>query len=580
MRKRILEKVETIEIMMDSLEDLVEEFRDLETPEERIQYLIELGGSMPELSSEYCTEEYRVVGCQSMVWFVPHWDGTHFTFEASSDAPMVRGLAAILVSAFSGKTPQAILEFPIETIFQDLHLKSFLSPLRSNGLNSMIKRVREIALEKMLGGSARPSTAAVPSSQAKERKPAIAEQVDSLRGDFPILARKSDSGVPVAYLDNAASSQRPASVIDAISIVYREHYSNVHRSGHEWAGTTTEKMEASREAVRRYIDAPGVEEVIFTSGTTASINLIAQSWGRSRLSEGDEILLSEMEHHANIVPWLQLASQCGVKIRWIPIDEDFHIDMDAYKALLSPKVKLVSITAVSNVLGTVNPVQQIVREAKQFGAKVMVDAAQAVPHGPLSVQGWGADWGVFSGHKMLASSGVGVLWGRREILESMPAWQGGGNMIKLVTKEGFTEAGLPHKFEAGTPAIAEIVSFKPAIEYLEKLGGDALREHECILADRAIKGLKEIPGVDIYSPSRGERAGIVSFNLAKVHGDSVARFLDSRGIAIRVGHHCAMPLHQRLGIAVSCRASFYLYNTVEEVDRLVSAVHDAASLFR
>jgi cysteine desulfurase/selenocysteine lyase len=566
--------------MMDSLEDLVEEFRDLETPEERIQYLIELGSSLPDLSSEYCTEEYRVVGCQSMVWFVPHWDGTEFTFEASSDAPMVRGLAAILVSAFSGKTPQAILEFPIETIFEDLHLKSFLSPLRSNGLNSMIKRVREFALEKLVEGIPQLPTTTPASRRADETKPAITEQIDAIREDFPILAQKSNSGVAIAYLDNAASSQRPVQVIEAISSVFREHYSNVHRSGHEWAGTTTEKMEASREAVRRYIDAPSVDEVIFTSGTTASINCVAQSWGRSRLSEGDEILLSEMEHHANIVPWQQLASQCGVRLRWIPIDDDFQIDMDAYKALLSPKVKLVSITAVSNVLGTVNPVQQVVREAKQFGAKILIDAAQAVPHGPLSVQDWDADWVVFSGHKMLASSGVGVLWGRREILEAMPAWQGGGNMIKLVTKEGFTEAGLPHRFEAGTPAIAEIVSFQPAIEFLEKLGGSALRDHERVLADRAIEGLREIPGVSIYSPKLGERAGIVSFNLAEVHGDSVARFLDSRGIAVRVGHHCAMPLHHRLGISVSCRASFYLYNTIEEVDRLVAAVHDAASLFR
>lgn len=567
--------------MVESLEDLVEEFQDLETPEERIQYLIELGDSMPELDSRYCNEEYRVVGCQSMVWFVPHWDGEHLSFEASSDAPMVRGLAAILVAAYSGKSPRDILEFPIESIFEGLHLKSFLSPLRSNGLNSMIKRVREYALEKIANKEGRlvgDSTSST--TQPNSEKPSVLDRLEHIRSDFPILSRPSESGALVAYLDNAASSQRPNQVIDAISSVYREHYSNVHRSGHEWAGTTTEKLEASREAVRRYIDAPSVDEVVFTSGTTASINLIANSWGRYRLQEGDEIILSEMEHHANIVPWQQLAMERGFRIRWIPIDDDYQLDLAAYQEMLTPKVKLVSITAVSNVLGTVNPVQQIAQKAKAIGAKVMVDAAQAVPHGPLSVRDWGADWIVFSGHKMLASSGVGVLWGKRDLLDAMPAWIGGGNMIKLVTKEGFTTAGLPHKFEAGTPPITEIVSFKPAIEYLEQIGGHALRSHEMLLADAAIAGLRQIPGVDVYSPKSGARAGIVSFNLVGVHGDSVARLLDSRGIAIRVGHHCAMPLHQRLGLAVSCRASFYLYNTLDEAERLVSAVGDAVSLFR
>jgi cysteine desulfurase/selenocysteine lyase len=567
--------------MVESLEDLVEEFQDLETPEERIQYLIELGDAMPELDSRYCTEEYRVVGCQSMVWFVPHWDGKHLSFNASSDAPMVRGLAAILVAVYSGKSPREILEFPIESVFEGLHLKSFLSPLRSNGLNSMIKRVREYALEKLTEKEGTPVRVSATIAQTpKYDKPSVLDRLETIRDDFPILSRTSESGAPIAYLDNAASSQRPKQVIDAISSVYLEHYSNVHRSGHQWASATTEKVEASREAVRRYIDAPSVDEVIFTSGTTASINLIANSWGRTHLEEGDEILLSEMEHHANIVPWQQLAMERGIRIRWIPIHDDYQLDLAAYKELLTPKVKLVSITAVSNVLGTVNPVQRIVREAKGARAKVIVDAAQAVPHGPLSVRDWEADWIVFSGHKMLASSGVGVLWGKRDLLDAMPPWLGGGNMIKLVTKEGFTPAGLPHKFEAGTPPIAEIVSLKPAIEYLEQIGGDALRNHEKLLADAAIEGLRKVLGVEIYSPSSGERAGIVSFNLAGVHGDSVARLLDSRGIAIRVGHHCAMPLHQRLGLAVSCRASFYLYNTMDEVNRLVSAIGDAVSLFR
>jgi cysteine desulfurase/selenocysteine lyase len=553
------------------LEELIEEFQDLETPEERIQFLIELGQSLPEFPKEYCTEEFRVVGCQSMVWVVPQWDGATFQFQATSDAPMVRGLAAVLVSAYSGRTAQEVVDLPIEKIFDGLKLKSFLSPLRSNGLNSMIKQIREYAAGKL--------DKVEPASRVAFRDRSdfgpVSDRLIDIRSDFPVLDGPHSSGLPVAYLDNAASSQRPQVVIDAMNSVYQQHYANVHRSGHEWAGMTTEKIEASRLAVQHYINACSPDEIIFTSGTTASVNLVAQTWGRSNLKSGDEILLTEMEHHSNIVPWQQLCAELGCVIRWVPIRDDYTLDLEAFHRLLNEKTRIVACTAVSNVLGTINPVREICEASHRLNAVVLVDAAQSVPHGMLDVIEWDADFVVFSGHKMLASTGVGVCYGKRALLEEMPSWQGGGNMIKSVTFDGFTEAGLPHKFEAGTPAIVEIISLKSAIEYLTTIGSERILEHENLLADRAIEGLSSIPGIRIFSPPLAKKCGIVSFAIDGIHGEQIARLLDARGIAIRVGHHCAMPLHSKFGVSVTCRASFYIYNSIGEVDRLIAAVKDS-----
>jgi cysteine desulfurase/selenocysteine lyase len=566
--------------MIDTIDDIQSEFEDLETAEERVQTLIELGQSLPPFPEQYCTEQYRVVGCQSMVWFVPRWDDGRLFFMASSDAPMVRGLAAVLVSAYSGKSPEDILAYPIESLFEKLHLKSFLSPLRSNGFNSMVAKIREHASSQTATSSTNVRDKRTQRDDVRRDFGPIQTKIDSIRGDFPVLATKLESGHQIVYLDNAASSQRPKSVIDSISKLYLEHYANVHRSGHEFAARTTIKVEESRTSVASYINAPQPEQVIFTSGATSAINLVAQSWGRSDLKPGDEIVLTEMEHHSNIVPWQQLAREIGVHIKWAPIRKDYGLDLVAYEKLLTSRTKLVAITAVSNVLGTINPVSQIVSLAHQAGARVLVDAAQAVPHGELDVRLWDADFVVFSGHKMLAATGVGVLYGKKECLESMPAWQGGGNMIQSVTFEGFTEAGLPHKFEAGTPPIAEIISLKPAIEYLSQFGTERLLEHERNLSQIAIDGLHRIDGVKVYASSESDRAGIVTFTCDGVHGEEIAKLLDARGIAIRVGHHCAMPLHARLGINSSCRASFYLYNTKEEAERFVEGVEHAMRILK
>ncbi len=568
------------QIIYPELTELQEELDDLESSEDRIQFLIELGQSLPHFSEEYCTEEFRVVGCQSMVWIVPNWDGKLFHFSASSDAPMVRGLVAVLMSAYSAKSPAEIAAFPIEKVLDGMHLRSFLSPLRSNGLHSMIKRIRAYAESKQpLSIPTTDAIAFASSSNIKDLGP-ILKRIEQVRADFPILQQKNQDGLSIAYLDNAASSQRPQSVIDSISRVFEEHYANVHRSGHAWAVRTTEGVEASRAAVRRFINATKTEEVIFTSGATASVNLIAQAWGDANVGPGDEILLTEMEHHSNIVPWQQLCQRKGCKIRWIPIRSDYTLDVEQCESLLSPRTKLVSFTAVSNVLGTINPVKQLVHLAHRVGALVVVDAAQATPHGAINVRDWDADFVVFSGHKMLASTGVGVCYGKQAILESMPAWQGGGSMIKSVTFDGFSLADIPHKFEAGTPAIAEIISMKPAIEYLESIGHERLMEHEHLLVGQAMQGLLKIDGLRVYSPSLESKSGLVSFAVDGIHGEEIARVLDGRGVAIRVGHHCAMPLHSRLGVSVTCRASFYLYNTLDEANRLVESVSHAVKILR
>ena len=568
-------------ITYPDLSDLQEELDDLDTSEDRIQFLIELGQSLPPFPEEYCTEEFRVVGCQSMVWIVPSWDGVAYHFTASSDAPMVRGLVAVLMSAYSSKTPAEIIEFPIEKVLDGMHLKSFLSPLRSNGLHSMIKRIRAYAESQLESSSEGHVPIVAQSNEAKivDLGPVLS-RIDQVREDFPILNQTNQDGLSIAYLDNAASSQRPQSVIDAISQVFGEHYANVHRSGHEWAVRTTEGVEASREAVRRFINAAKTEEVIFTAGATASVNLIANAWGNANLGPGDEILLTEMEHHSNIVPWQQLCQRKGCKIRWVPIKADYTLDVDQFESMLSKRTKLVSFTAVSNVLGTINPVKQLVHLSHEVGAVVVVDAAQATPHGAINVRDWDADFVVFSGHKMLASTGVGVCYGKRAILEHMPEWQGGGSMIKSVTFDGFSLADLPHKFEAGTPAIAEIISMKPAIEYLESIGHHRLMEHERLLAGQAASGLQKIDGLRTFGPEMQSKCGIVSFAVDGIHGEEIARVLDGRGVAIRVGHHCAMPLHSRLGVSVTCRASFYLYNTPDEVTRLVESVEHAVRILR
>lgn len=403
---------------------------------------------------------------------------------------------------------------------------------------------------------------------------------ERLRQDFPILSHLRPDGKPLVYLDNAATTQRPRQVIDALVDVYSTHYANVHRGIHWLSDQTTDLYEEAREKIRAFINASAREEIIFTHGTTESINLVARSWGDANVKAGDEILLTEMEHHSNIVPWQQLAERTGAVIRWLPITDDGRLELDALNRLLSSRTKLVAVAEVSNVLGTINPVSEIVRRAHAAGALVLVDAAQSAPHLPLDVQTLRADFVAFSGHKMLGPTGVGVLWGRRDLLNAMPPFLGGGSMIRRVRKDGFEPAELPAKFEAGTPPIVSAIGLGAAIDYLQRIGLEAIAAHEHILTRRAIEVLSSVEGVRILGPSLENRAGIISFVVEGIHAHDVAQLLDRHGIAVRAGHHCAMPLHQRLGITATSRASFYFYNTPAEIDALGEALLDAKRIFR
>jgi len=401
-----------------------------------------------------------------------------------------------------------------------------------------------------------------------------------MREDFPILTQMVHGDRPLVFLDNAASTQRPRQVIEVLRRVYERDYANVHRGIHTLSERSTEQYEEAREKARAFIGATNSREVIFTSGSTAGINLVARSWGDANVRKGDEILVTTMEHHSNLVPWHQLAERTGSIIRHIPITDDGLLVVDELDRLLSDRTKIVALASVSNVLGTINPVAEIARRVHAAGAVVLVDAAQSVPHITTNVQEMGADFLAFSGHKMLGPTGIGVLYGREELLEAMPPFLGGGSMINRVWDDHFTPAELPAKFEAGTPPIAPAIALGAAIDYLNAIGLDAIFRHEHELARYAYERLQEVDGLRILGPAPDQRSGLVSFTLPQPHAHDVAQLLDQQGIAVRAGHHCTWPLHDRLGIAASTRASFYLYNTAAEVDLLVDVVGQIRERFR
>ncbi|MBL0511254.1 cysteine desulfurase [Aeromonas caviae] len=403
------------------------------------------------------------------------------------------------------------------------------------------------------------------------------QQHDRLRGQFPALAQEVN-GHPLVYLDNAATTQKPQAVLDAINHYYRADNANVHRAAHALSGRATRAFEDARETVARFINAPRSHEVIWTRGTTEAINLVAQSWGMSELRAGDEIVLSTLEHHANIVPWQLVAQRTGAVIRVIPLDERGDLDIAAYLALLGPRTRLVSVAHVSNALGTVNPVKEMVAAAKAVGALSLIDGAQAVAHLVVDVQAIGCDFYAFSGHKLYGPTGIGVLWGRTELLERMPPWQAGGEMIDRVSFSGTTFNTLPFKFEAGTPHIAGAIGLAAAIDFVMEQDKDSLASHEAALTDYLVAGLQQVPGLRLVGEP-GQRAGAVSFLLDDIHPQDAATLLDMQGIALRVGHHCAMPLMESLGIGGTMRASLACYNNQDDVDALLAALHKLRDFF-
>jgi cysteine desulfurase/selenocysteine lyase len=404
--------------------------------------------------------------------------------------------------------------------------------------------------------------------------------VATIRKDFPVLHRLVNDK-PLVYLDSANTSQKPQVVIDALSGFMEHGYAPINRSAYQLAAEATDAFEATRSALATFINAPKANEVVFTKNATEALNLVIMSWGRANLKAGDVVLLTHMEHHANIVPWHMLVAERGIQLRWVPLTSDGQLDLTDLDALLKD-VKVFSFTSMSNVLGTINPVQRLCAAAHKVGAIAIVDACQSVPHQPTDVQAWGADFAVFSSHKMCGPSGVGVLWGRESLLEAMPPYLGGGNMIADVRLDGFTTAEVPAKFEAGTPAIAEVVALRSAVKYLTDLGMNNIRQHEIELSTYVLNTLNSRYGDDIaiHGPTNPElRGATFSFAFRGIHPHDLSQVLDQTNVCVRAGHHCAKPLMRILGANATVRASFYLYNTTQEVDALADALDSASDIF-
>ena len=401
-----------------------------------------------------------------------------------------------------------------------------------------------------------------------------------LKADFPVLQQQVH-GTPLIYLDSGNTSQKPQSVIDAMSNYYETVNANVHRGSYEIAVRSTAALEGARAKIARFINAPATNEIVFTKNATEAINLLARTWGAANLGPGDAVVITEMEHHANIVPWHMLAAEKGFELRWIPITGDGHLDLSTLEQLLDG-AKLLSVTAMSNVLGTLNPIVDLAAAAHRAGALIAVDGSQFVPHLATDVQAMGVDFLVFTGHKMLGPMGIGVLWAHAALLDAMPPFLGGGEMILNVTKQGFTTADIPWKFEAGTPMVAEAVGLGTAVDYLGALGMDNVRQHEVELTAYALRSLTERHGdkITIHGPSEpAERGGVLSFIYDNVHPHDIAQVLDQRGICVRAGHHCAKPLMRTLGVPATTRLSLYLYNDVSDIDALAAALEASSDIF-
>ncbi len=400
----------------------------------------------------------------------------------------------------------------------------------------------------------------------------------ALRAEFPILQQETD-GKRLVYLDSGATSQKPKAVIEAVEEYYRTYNANVHRGVYKLSEEATARYEAARIKVQRFVNARSGKEIIFTANATAALNLVAYAWGRTNVREGDVIVFTQMEHHSNIVPWQILAQSTGARLEFIHVTDEGYLDESDIARVLELRPKLLAVTAVSNVLGTINPVEELTRRFHEAGTLVVVDASQAAPHMPLDVRAWGADFVAFTAHKMLAPTGIGVLYGKREILEAMPPFLGGGDMIREVHLDRTRYADLPYKFEAGTPNISAAIGLGVAVDYLSALGMEAVREHERELVEYAMEALAQVPDLQLYGPPAEHHGAALSFTLADIHPHDLAHILDRENIAVRAGHHCAQPLMERYDLAATTRASFYIYNDRDDVDALVSALGKAREIF-
>ena len=559
---------------MTVVDDLIEEFADLDEREAN-QLLDELGRGLPKIPESVYSKENLIPGCQSRVWMVKSLSDEQpatLKIHADSDAIIVKGLVYLLSEIYQGLTPEEVLAVDYVQIFEDLNLSRLITPQRKNGLFSMVKSIRDFAAAS-IGTKVQPIPIAAPTSIHV----AATRSIDSIASEFPILCTPLPDGNRPVFLDSGASAQKPQSVIDKEREVQESYYANAFRGRYYFGQRIDEEIEKTRALVASFIGARRVDEIVFTSGTTMSLNMVASAWGRKFLSADDEIVITEMEHHANFVPWQAIANERGAKVRIIPVTPDGRLDLDEAAKLIGPKTQLVALCTMSNVLGTVNPVSEICELAHRHNAVVCVDAAQSVPHLPINVSQLEVDFLTFSGHKLYGPSGVGVLYGRLDLLQSMDPFLYGGHMIQSVGRTDSSWSEPPAKFEAGTMPIVQIISLGAAVEFVLSVGLDAIAAHEHALLVAAHDELSTIEGLTIYGPSVDMKGAIVSFSIEGVSTEDLSHRLDAKGIFTRHGHHCAMVLHDTLGVPATTRASFGMYNTLDEVDYLAKCVKEAVA---
>ena len=565
--------------MQITTEEIFEEFEELD-PRDQSQFLLELGYDLPRFAPEQQRECDLVHGCQSQVWLtaraLENGSDPAIEFRADSDAEIVRGLIAILLASYSGRTASEILRLPINDVFTRLRLKQYISPQRHNGLQGMVDRIREIARRHA------PCTAYTDPSpvQVVLQPVSPARQVHGInpqevRRQFPVLNRVLDDGLTPVYLDSGASAQKPQVVIDKEREVEEQYFANAYRGRYRFAARIDEELEDSRGKIAKFISAESPQQIAFTSGTTATINVVAFGWGTHHVCAGDEILITEMEHHANFVPWQQLAIQRQATLRFIPMTDDGQLDMQQLGDVLTKKTKVLAVCGMSNVLGTVNPIAELAARAHEVGAIIVVDGAQSVPHQVTNVVADDVDFLIFSGHKLYGPTGVGILYGKKDRLEETQPILFGGHMIDRVYKDHSTWAAPPSRFEAGTLPIVQAIALGTAVDWVSGLGIEAIHEHEQRLLRSATEQLQRIPGLTIFGPSVDRKGAIISFRIDDVHPEDLAIMLDRKAVLTRHGHHCAMPLHELLGVSATTRASFAAYNTDDDVTALVSAIEYA-----
>lgn len=562
--------------MVSAVDELIEEFADLDE-HEACQVLDELGRELPEIPESVYVDENLVPGCQSRVWLVcglSDAEPATVELQADSDAIIVKGLVKILLEMYVGRTPQQVLETDYAQIFESMGLSRLITPQRKNGLFSMVRAIRGFAAQAA-GVEIDDAVAGGPEPTLSKIRIEPWRSVENIATEFPVLQQQLPSGGRPVFLDSGASAQKPQQVIEKEREVEQQYYANAFRGRYYFGQRVDDEIEATRVDVARLIGAQRSDEVIFTAGTTMSLNMVAFGWGRKFLKPGDEVVVTEMEHHANFVPWQTVAKQTGATLRIVPITDEGLLDLNAFETTLNERTAIVAFSSMSNVLGTINPVADLCRLAHKHGAIAVVDAAQSVPHEVTDVVADEADFLTFSGHKLYGPSGVGVLYGRRELLEQIDPLLYGGHMIERVGRETSSWAAPPAKFEAGTPAIVQIIGLGAAVDFVNSVGLEAIKEWEGRLQRETYQRLSQIDGLRIFGPGEDQRGAIVSFAIDGVAAEDLAVRLDQRGVFTRHGHHCTMVLHDRLGVAATTRASFGLYNTRDDVEALVSAVEFA-----